>query len=125
MQSKNIILVVDDEQFIGRILERTLEDEYRVITANNGLEAMDKVDRERPDLIILDVKMPEMSGIEVCQKLKRGDRSSEFQHIPIIMLTHKQKIGDVETGIATGADLYVTKPFNLARLRNKIKTLLN
>jgi len=121
--SKKTILIADDEPFIREILTRSLKHNYRIITAEDGLEALEKVKREKPDLIILDIDMPNMNGLEVSWRLKKGD-DIRYRHIPIIMLTVKGKIGEVDEGISAGADFYVPKPFNLTRLYKKIETLL-
>ncbi len=115
------ILVVDDEPFIRNILKRSLEKrKYRVVTACDGEKALGMVKKEKPDLIILDNAMPKMGGLEVSWKLKKGE-DVKYRNIPIIMLTIKSMLGEVEEGIAAGADYYLPKPFTLKRLYDKIE----
>ncbi|MFQ6055215.1 MAG: response regulator, partial [Methanosarcinales archaeon] len=116
------ILVVDDELDTLIPLRMALEAEnYAVVEAQDGLEALEKVYSENPDLILLDIMLPRMDGYEVCQKLK-ADEKTNF--IPIIMLTAKGEIQDKIEGIDIGADDYVTKPFNLDELKARIKMVL-
>ncbi|PSF35588.1 response regulator [Aphanothece hegewaldii CCALA 016] len=107
------VLIVDDEPNILILMEQALEkleDDYDVtlLTAKNGLEALDIIKQETPDLVFLDVMMPKLSGLDVCRIIK-----NEFQmdSIYIIMLTAKGQEFDKKNGIAVGADLYMTKPF--------------
>lgn len=112
------ILVVDDERPIADILKFNLEKEgYQVVTAYNGPEALRKAEEEQPDLVILDIMMPEMDGFVVCQQIRR--RSS----VPIIMLTAKQEEVDKVLGLELGADDYVTKPFSPRELTARVKAL--
>ncbi len=116
------ILIVDDELDALIALKRALEaDNYNVIEASDGLNAIEKVKAENPDIILLDLMMPEIDGIEVCKRLKSN---SKYEHIPIIMLTAKGDITDKIEGIEIGADDYVTKPFNLNELKARIKMVL-
>jgi len=104
------ILTVDDEKHIVRLIQVNLERHgYEVVTAYDGREALQKVDEERPDLVILDVMMPYMDGFEVLQNLKRNP---ETRDIPVIMLTAKAQDADVFKGWQSGVDCYLTKPFN-------------
>ncbi|MFH1415704.1 MAG: response regulator [Elusimicrobiota bacterium] len=120
---KNTILIVDDEEYIRNILKRIFECDYRIITAAEGLEALEKVKKEHPDLIILDNEMPAMNGLEVAWKLKRSD-IVKHRHIPIIMLTVKSRVGEVEEGFSSGVDFYLPKPFTLAHLYDKVREAL-
>ena len=116
------ILVVDDEPDTLIPLTRALEaDNYVVIGAADGAEALEKVTAETPDLILLDLMLPKVNGYEVCMKLKED---SMTRHIPIIMLSAKGEIKDKVLGIEIGADDYVTKPFNLLELKTRIRALL-
>lgn len=116
------ILVVDDEPDIVETLSFRLEQEgYAVITAVDGLEALDKARNESPDLIILDIMMPKLDGFQVSRLLKFDER---YQDIPIIMLTAKTQEQDVATGKKTGGDEYVKKPFDAKELMEKIKSRL-
>lgn len=104
------ILAVDDEKHIVRLIQVNLERHgYEVVTAYDGREALQKVDEERPDLVILDVMMPYMDGFEVLQNLKRNPGTRD---IPVIMLTAKAQDADVFKGWQSGVDCYLTKPFN-------------
>jgi diguanylate cyclase (GGDEF)-like protein len=115
------ILIVDDQPDIRDILKITLSEEYAVMEASNGQEALSLVKSHTPDLILLDYKMPGMSGIEVCQIIKSD---LLLQHLPIIMLTGKGEVTDKVTGINAGADDYVVKPFVPQELLARIKMIL-
>lgn len=120
--TRSKILIVDDEMDTLLPLKRSLEFEnYIVVEAYNGLEAIQKAKTEIPDLILLDLMMPGMDGYEVCEELKK-DKFTES--IPIIMLTAKDSVRDKVKGLEIGADDYVTKPFNLNELKARIKTVL-
>jgi DNA-binding response OmpR family regulator len=116
------ILVVDDQPINVQLLKRKLEREgIRVVTAYNGLEALDLVAREKPDLILLDVMMPDMDGIEVCQRLQA---SEETRSIPVIFITARtSKEGKIE-GLGVGAVDYITKPIDLDETYARVQTHL-
>lgn len=120
VESKKRIVVADDEPFILSALQDTLSDSYSVTTASNGAEAIKVVQKVLPDLIILDVMMPEMDGLEACKNLKRDKTTSS---IPVILLTAKGQITDIEKGFKSGADAYVVKPFSPARLIEKVEEI--
>ena len=116
------ILVVDDEEHIVMILKDSLEfSGFQVVTAYNGLEALERVDQDKPDLIILDIGMPKLDGWEVCRRLKADEKS---KHIPIIILTAYAQTSDQRKGSQLGADRFVTKPCDLTYLVEEINTLL-
>ncbi|MDY6931192.1 MAG: response regulator [Halobacteriota archaeon] len=116
------ILIVDDEIDSLKSLKMALEFEgYAVVEAMNGPKALDIVYAEHPDLVLLDLMMPEMDGYEVCRKM-RGD--SKISHIPVIMLTCISEVDNKIEGIEVGADDYVTKPFNLSELKARVKMVL-
>ncbi len=116
------ILVVDDEVYIAHILEFSLGMEgYEVITATGGDEALAKATAEMPDLVVLDIMMPDMDGYEVCSRLRQDER---FADIPIILLTAKHGATDREKGMEVGASAYVTKPFRPQELIERIRSLL-
>jgi two-component system alkaline phosphatase synthesis response regulator PhoP/two-component system response regulator VicR len=116
------ILAVDDEKHIVRLVQINLQKEgYEVATAGTGREALEKVSEFQPDLIVMDVMMPEMDGFEALKKLKEN---AETRDIPVIMLTAKAQDADVFRGWQSGADLYLTKPFNPAELLSFVKRLL-
>jgi len=119
MQRK--ILCCDDEKPIVRLLEVNLQRQgFEVLKAYNGAECLQMVETDRPDLIILDVMMPEMSGFEVLQKLK-GDPSTA--EIPVIMLTARSQDADVIRGWQSGVETYLTKPFNSLELISFVKRI--
>ena len=120
--ARSKILIVDDEMDTLLPLRRSLEVEnYRVIEAYDGHEAINKAMTEIPDLILLDLMMPGMDGYEVCWKLRNEPVT---QNIPIIMLTAKGYVRDKVKGLEIGADDYVTKPFDLNELKARIKSAL-
>ncbi len=113
------ILVVDDEELLVKGIRFNLQNEgYTVITGFNGLEAVTLARSEKPDLVILDVMMPEMDGMTACAKIR------EFSDIPIILLTAKSDDMDKLMGFDNGADDYLTKPFNILELKARIRALL-
>lgn len=116
------ILVVDDEPSIVDVLTRFLSREgYEVVTAANGLQALERVSQEQPDLILLDVTMPEMDGFTVCQRLKEDENTAL---IPITMLTGLDDREHRTRGIEAGADDFLTKPFEQSILRARIRSQL-
>ncbi len=115
------ILAVDDEKHIVRLVQVNLERQgYEVVTANDGREALEKVESEHPDLVVLDVMMPYMDGFEVLQNLRRN---SSTRDIPVIMLTAKAQDADVFRGWQSGVDCYLTKPFNPMELISFVKRI--
>ncbi len=116
------ILVVDDENHIVELIKFNLEaNGYDVASAFNGEEAIEKAKDEKPDLIILDLMLPKIDGIEVCRKIKGN---SETSHISIIMLTAKSDETDKIVGLEIGADDYMTKPFSVKELMARVKAVL-
>lgn len=121
-EKKIKVLVVDDEPDVVSLLEVLLTSyNYSVITASDGQQALEKARAERPDLLILDVMLPKLDGYKVARMLKFDEN---FSKIPIIMLTAKVTDKDKETGIETGADVYLTKPFETDKLLAAIETVL-
>ena len=113
------ILVVDDEDLLVKGIRFNLQnDGYEVVTGSNGLEAIEYTKADKPDLIILDVMMPEMDGLTACAKIR------EFSNVPIILLTAKTADMDKLMGFENGADDYLTKPFNILELKARVKALL-
>ena len=113
------ILVVDDEALLVKGIRFNLQNEgYEVITGSNGLEAIKQVQEQQPDLVVLDVMMPEMDGLTACSKIR------EFSNVPIIMLTAKTDDMDKLIGFDHGVDDYLTKPFNILELKARIRALL-
>ena len=113
------ILVVDDEALLVKGIRFNLQSEgYDVITGSDGLQALQLVQQEHPDLVILDVMMPNMDGMTACGKIR------EFSDVPIILLTAKTDDIDKLMGFDHGADDYITKPFNILELKARIRALL-
>jgi len=113
------ILVVDDEELLVKGIRFNLQTEgYEVITSTNGLEAVQLAHEADPDLIILDIMMPQMDGLTACARIR------EFSDVPIILLTAKAEDMDKLMGFDHGADDYLTKPFNILELKARIKALL-
>lgn len=114
------ILVVDDEQAVRESLRRSLRfNGYEVLTANDGLEAVETVRTENPELLILDVMMPNMDGLEVCRTLR-----SEGWDRPILVLTARDGVSDRVAGLDVGADDYLPKPFALEELLARVRSLV-
>ncbi len=116
------IMVVDDEPYIARVIKFKLEQEgYIVISANDGVTGLAKIREEKPDMVLLDVMMPGMTGYEVCQQIK-GD--AELAGIPVVILTAKGQERDREHGFSMGASDYITKPFSPNRLLELVKSIV-
>lgn len=116
------VLVADDERNIRHILDFSLHAEgFTVLSAHNGEDAFKQAVEERPDLVILDVMMPGQGGVETCRKLKRDPRT---KNIPVILLTAMATREDRETGLAAGADRYITKPFSPQKVVETVLELL-
>ncbi|TCJ15140.1 response regulator transcription factor [Rubrobacter taiwanensis] len=113
------ILLVDDDAALLEVVSIMLSQEgYRVVTAEDGAGALEAVERERPDLVILDIMMPRMSGFEVCRRIRAES------DIPIVMLTAKSQSVDKVVGLELGADDYITKPFDTKELLARIRAIL-
>ena len=118
-EERKSVLVVDDEPRMVRFVQMNLELEgYRVSTASSGMQAIDHVREELPDLVILDIMMPEMDGYETLQRIRR------VSNVPVIMLTVKAEEADKVRGLELGADDYVTKPFSPRELVSRVKAAL-
>ncbi|KXZ13673.1 two-component system response regulator [Bacillus nakamurai] len=114
------ILVVDDEQSIVTLLQYNLERSgYEVITASDGEEALEQAEKEKPDLIVLDVMLPKLDGIDVCKQLRQ-----QKMMVPILMLTAKDEEFDKVLGLELGADDYMTKPFSPREVNARVKAIL-
>ncbi|WP_055550682.1 response regulator transcription factor [Streptomyces sp. NBRC 110028] len=115
------ILVVDDESRIAELLSTTLElAGYQVGTAATGGEALDRVGRERPDLVILDVMLPDLDGFTVCRRMVAADED----HPPVLFLTARDSLDSLVTGLGIGGNDYVTKPFRIAEVLARVQVLL-
>jgi DNA-binding response OmpR family regulator len=119
MPDSPTILLVDDEDAVQKLLTYPLEREgYRVVPALDGQEALDRFDEEQPDLVVLDIMLPKIDGLEVCKRLRA--RST----VPIIMLTARDDELDKVVGLELGADDYITKPFSIREFRSRVRALL-
>jgi DNA-binding response OmpR family regulator len=113
------VLVVDDEEAIAEAVRARLESEgYRVLVALDGPQALETADREQPDLVVLDLMLPGMDGLEVCRRLQRE------RWVPVLMLTARTEEADKVAGFAVGADDYLTKPFSLRELAVRVRAIL-
>ena len=116
------VLVVDDQPQIVRLIQLHLDREgFQVLTAADGEEALERVQVERPDLVILDVIMPKMDGFEVLRTIKA---TPDLQQTPVIMLTVKTQSADIVEGLREGAELYLPKPFHPRELVALVKRVL-
>jgi DNA-binding response OmpR family regulator len=117
--SGQTVLVVDDEEAIAEAVRARLESEgYRVVVAYDGPQALDLHRDEHPDLVVLDLMLPGMDGLEVCREIQRGSWT------PVLMLTARTEEADKVAGFAVGADDYLTKPFSLRELASRVKAIL-
>ena len=117
--NKPVVLVVDDEPQILRVMRASLPIRgYEVLTASSGEEALNQLSKQVPDLVILDLAMPEMSGLEVCRRVR------EFSSVPIIVLSAKGSESDKVAALDLGADDYVTKPFGMDELLARVRAVL-
>ena len=119
--SRYTLLIVEDNSELRDYLKNEINDEYKVITANNGKKGLEIAKELLPDIIITDVIMPEMDGFVFCKKIKTDIRTS---HIPLLMLTAKTQIDDRMQGIELGADAYMIKPFDMRLLKLRLSQLI-
>lgn len=116
------VLVVDDNQENLELLQAYLDDlDCETLPAHDGIEALQIVGKKPPDLILLDVMMPKMSGFEVCRRIKNDPKTGD---IPVIMVTALNEYGDIERGIDSGTDDFISKPVNKLELVARVKTML-
>ncbi|MDP6380661.1 MAG: response regulator [Phycisphaerae bacterium] len=116
------ILIADDNEQNVELLQAYLDElDCEIVTARDGQEALEKVASEKPDLILLDIMMPKVSGFEVCRKLKTDPES---QNIPIVMVTALNELGDIERAVDAGTDDFLSKPINKWELVTRVKSLL-
>jgi two-component system alkaline phosphatase synthesis response regulator PhoP len=120
--SQKKILLVDDEVDLVETIRFSLENEgFTVLVSHDGEDALNQARKENPDLILLDLMLPKLDGYKVCRLLKFDER---YKHIPILMLTAKTQEKDKLLGKETGADEYLTKPFDIDELLGKVKSYL-
>lgn len=117
----NILLVDDNEQNLELLLAYLEELNCELRTATDGAEALDQVAKRRPDLILLDVMMPRMSGFQACAKIKQDPTTSD---IPIVMVTALNEVSDAERAVESGADGFIVKPVNKVELVTSVRALL-
>jgi YesN/AraC family two-component response regulator len=115
------VLIVDDDDEVREFIAHELESEYKIITANNGEEGLREAVAKMPDVIVSDVVMPEMDGIQMLKNLKWNVNTN---HIPVILLTSKVDLQDRMQGLERGADAYLTKPFIIDELRSTVANLI-
>ena len=121
LEKRKSILIVEDEREIQLFLNELLKEKYKISFAKNGLEALEELNKELPDIIITDVMMPLMDGIELCKKVKSDDKTC---HIPVIMLTAKSSITHRIEGLESGANSYIPKPFHPDHILVRIEKLI-
>ncbi len=120
---KNRILIVEDEESLLKLESILLSSKgYQVYGATNGRTALEELKRIMPDLVLLDIMLPELDGFEVCRQIREDPATS---HIPVVMLSARKNRLDVERGSQVGADAYVTKPFKSAKVMEIIESLLH
>jgi DNA-binding response OmpR family regulator len=119
------VLVVDDDPVIMRLLEVNFEMEgYTVLTATDGQQALDQIAANAPDLVVCDIMMPVVNGLEVVERLRQsGDEA--LQRLPVILLSAKAQASEVQKGLDVGADDYITKPFDPLELIERVQALLH
>ncbi|MDR0811164.1 MAG: response regulator, partial [Paludibacter sp.] len=120
-ETRPIVLVVEDNADIREYITSSFTDDYRIIAAADGKEGLELAQKHIPNIIVSDIMMPVMDGIELCRAVKEDIRTS---HIPVILLTAKDAIQDKEEGYESGADSYLTKPFSAKLLHSRINNLL-
>ncbi|MFC3333638.1 two-component regulator propeller domain-containing protein [Flavobacterium palustre] len=119
--NKPLLLIVEDNKVLRNHLKNELKEYYQVKEATNGVEGLEKIKKYQPNMVISDVMMPKMDGFELCHQLKND---FEISHIPILLLTARNLDEDMIKGYQTGADAYLSKPFNMAVLKTRIDNLL-
>ena len=122
MNSKKILLVDDEVDLVETVRFPLEMERYHVLVSYNGEDALNQARKENPDLILLDLMLPKLDGYKVCRLLKFDER---YKHIPIFMLTAKTQEKDKVLGMETGADEYITKPFEIDYLMEKVKEYLS
>ncbi len=116
-----LLLVVDDNRGIRELINYGLKREYRIVEAESGTEAIGKLQGELPDLVITDLMMPEMDGMELLRRIRE---TSEMKHIPVIFLSAKTTVDAQVSALESGAEVFLTKPFKMELLKAQVKSLL-
>jgi CheY-like chemotaxis protein len=117
-----LILIADDNQQNRELLEAYLADEgHEILMSADGRETLDKTRQEQPDLVLLDIMMPKLSGYEVCQQIKQDPKTRD---IPVLVVTALKEMGDIEKAVAAGADDFLTKPVHRIELKTRVRSLL-
>ena len=116
------ILIADDLQQNRELLEAYLADEgHEILMAADGRETLEVATQQQPDLVLLDIMMPKLSGYEVCQRLRQDPRTKD---IPVLMVTALKEMGDIEKAVAAGADDFLTKPVHRIELQTRVRSLV-
>ena len=122
MSTAHKILVVDDDPYILMSLEFLMrKNGFDVMVARNGTEALDMVEKQLPDLVLLDIMMPDVDGYEICRYIKK---SSRLKNTKVVFVSTKSKESDIQKSYELGASLYITKPFSTRELLKQVKELL-
>jgi DNA-binding response OmpR family regulator len=122
MEGSKKILVVDDDPYILMSLEFLMKKNgYDVMVARNGTEALDLVEKQLPDLVLLDIMMPDVDGYEICKHIKK---TTKLKHAKVVFMSAKSKEVDIQKGYDLGASLYITKPFSTREMVKKVNELL-
>lgn len=121
-KNKQTILLVDDNQEVLQYLEQQLSLDYVILKAFNGKEALTIIEESFPHIVVSDVMMPEMNGLELCKRIKENQN---YCHIPVILLTAKSMVSQIEEGLEAGADDYIVKPFQVSLLKARIRNILS
>jgi len=120
MSKPNRILIAEDDEMVRRIIKEVLQDDYELYFAEDGSEALQLAEKHKPDLLLLDIMMPEKNGFEVCRELRKDE---EMQKLIIIMVTALSDKDSEKMGLKAGADDFITKPFNPIDLRTKVSLM--
>lgn len=121
MSAQRVLLVDDDCAFIRGVKSTLVDEGYEVLTATNGIEGLKVARRYRPNLVILDVNMPYMDGLEMCRRIRQDE---DFGDVPVLFLTSRNTVDERVAGLDQGADDYLAKPFNTKELKARVRALL-
>lgn len=121
-KNRQTILLADDNQEVLQYLEQQLRNDYIIMKAINGKDALAQIEQHYPNIVISDIMMPEMNGLELCRRIKENQN---YCHIPVILLTAKSMVSQIEEGLEAGADDYIVKPFHVSLLKARIRNILS